>query len=244
MAMSASSSSSSSSSSNNWRPPAHWTFTGFRSASSNGAAPLNSAYSDESDEEYLAGYYDDGSMSASADGAVYPDGGLSPCVIKVIGVGGGGSNAVDRMLDTAVGGVDFWAINTDAQALGRSKAKGAKVLNIGAAATRGLGAGGNPEIGRMAVRTIVFVCVYCLCILFCPYFLYARSGAMLICCNVGRKGNTFLVRLMLPASANFSTLRLFSFLITNASTTTHCTKLYSNTTKTNRMTGGRVPGGN
>ncbi len=59
---------------------------------------------------------------------------------------------VDRMLDTAVGGVDFWAINTDAQALGRSKAKGAKVLNIGAGVTRGLGAGGNPEIGRLAAE--------------------------------------------------------------------------------------------
>lgn len=56
------------------------------------------------------------------------------------------------MLDTAVGGVDFWAINTDAQALGRSKAKGAKVLNIGAGVTRGLGAGGNPEIGRLAAE--------------------------------------------------------------------------------------------
>eukprot|EP00573_Skeletonema_grethae_P004686 CAMPEP_0201705248 /NCGR_PEP_ID=MMETSP0578-20130828/45173_1 /ASSEMBLY_ACC=CAM_ASM_000663 /TAXON_ID=267565 /ORGANISM="Skeletonema grethea, Strain CCMP 1804" /LENGTH=167 /DNA_ID=CAMNT_0048193445 /DNA_START=122 /DNA_END=621 /DNA_ORIENTATION=- len=71
--------------------------------------------------------------------AVIPDGGLSPCVIKVVGVGGGGCNAVDRMLDTRVSGVDFWAINTDAQALGRSKAKGARVLNIGTAATRGLG---------------------------------------------------------------------------------------------------------
>jgi len=81
-----------------------------------------------------------------------PDGGLSPCVIKVIGVGGGGCNAVDRMLDTAVGGVEFWALNTDAQALGRSKAKGAKVLNIGASVTRGLGAGGNPDIGRMAAE--------------------------------------------------------------------------------------------
>ena len=79
-----------------------------------------------------------------------PDGGLSPCIIKVVGVGGGGCNAVDRMLDTRVSGVDFWAINTDAQALGRSKAKGAKVLNIGTSATRGLGAGGNPEVGQMA----------------------------------------------------------------------------------------------
>jgi cell division GTPase FtsZ len=81
-----------------------------------------------------------------------PDGGLSPCVIKVIGVGGGGCNAVDRMLDTEVGGVDFWSINTDAQALGRSKAKGARVMNIGASVTRGLGAGGNPEVGRLAAE--------------------------------------------------------------------------------------------
>ena len=54
------------------------------------------------------------------------------------------------MLETRVGGVDFWAINTDAQALGRSKARGAKVLNIGSTATRGLGAGGNPDVGQMA----------------------------------------------------------------------------------------------
>ena len=88
----------------------------------------------------------------SPDGVLMPDGGLNPCVIKVIGVGGGGCNAVDRMLDTAVGGVQFWSLNTDAQALGRSKAKGARVLNIGAGATRGLGAGGNPEIGRLAAE--------------------------------------------------------------------------------------------
>lgn len=81
-----------------------------------------------------------------------PDGGLSPCVIKVLGVGGGGSNAVDRMLDSQVGRVEFWAINTDAQALGRSKAKGAQVLNIGSSVTRGLGAGGDPEVGRMAAE--------------------------------------------------------------------------------------------
>lgn len=81
-----------------------------------------------------------------------PDGGLSPCVIKVIGVGGGGSNAVDRMMETRVEGVEFWAVNTDAQALGRSKAKGARVLNIGSDVTRGLGAGGMPEIGRKAAE--------------------------------------------------------------------------------------------
>lgn len=81
-----------------------------------------------------------------------PDGGLSPCVIKVIGVGGGGSNAVDRMMDTRIEGVEYWAVNTDAQALGRSKAKGANVLNVGIGVTRGLGAGGNPEVGRMAAE--------------------------------------------------------------------------------------------
>lgn len=91
------------------------------------------------------------SMS-SRSAPLLPDGGLSPCVIKVVGVGGGGCNAVDRMLDTRVTGVDFWALNTDAQALGRSKAKGASVLNIGSAATRGLGAGGNPDIGKLAAE--------------------------------------------------------------------------------------------
>lgn len=92
------------------------------------------------------------SMVGTSEYAVLPDGGLSPCVIKVVGVGGGGCNAVDRMLDTRVSGVDFWALNTDAQALGRSKAKGAKVLNIGTAATRGLGAGGNPDVGQLAAE--------------------------------------------------------------------------------------------
>lgn len=88
----------------------------------------------------------------SSSVALMPDGGLSPCVIKVLGVGGGGSNAVDRMLDTRIGGVEFWAINTDAQALGRSKAKGASILNIGSSVTRGLGAGGNPDMGRLAAE--------------------------------------------------------------------------------------------
>lgn len=81
-----------------------------------------------------------------------PDGGLSPCVIKVLGVGGGGTNAVDRMLDSDISSVEFWAINTDAQALGRSKAKGANILTIGASVTRGLGAGGDPEVGRLAAE--------------------------------------------------------------------------------------------
>ena len=106
-----------------------------------------------SNYEVVGGIHTSSKLYGSGvDGALMPEGGLSPCVIKVIGVGGGGSNAIDRMMETRIGGVEFWAINTDAQALGRSKAKGAEVLNIGAAVTRGLGAGGDPEVGRLAAE--------------------------------------------------------------------------------------------
>jgi len=66
--------------------------------------------------------------------------------IKVIGVGGGGMNAVDRMIDAGLGGVDFVAMNTDIHVLELSRAKSR--LQLGANLTRGLGAGGNPEVGR------------------------------------------------------------------------------------------------
>jgi cell division protein FtsZ len=71
-------------------------------------------------------------------------------VIKVVGVGGGGVNAVNRMIEAGVGGVEFIAINTDAQALLMSDAD--LKLDIGRDATRGLGAGANPEIGREAAE--------------------------------------------------------------------------------------------
>lgn len=74
----------------------------------------------------------------------------SPCVIKVVGVGGGGGNAVNRMVETNIGGVEFWAVNTDAQAL--TKAAAPNTMNIGKDSTRGLGAGGNPEVGRSAAE--------------------------------------------------------------------------------------------
>jgi cell division protein FtsZ len=70
--------------------------------------------------------------------------------IKVVGIGGGGSNAVNRMIEEGLGGVDFIAINTDAQALMLSKAK--TRVRIGDKLTRGLGAGGNPEVGRKAAE--------------------------------------------------------------------------------------------
>ncbi|HEY7930132.1 MAG TPA: cell division protein FtsZ [Steroidobacteraceae bacterium] len=69
-------------------------------------------------------------------------------VIKVIGVGGGGGNAVSHMVTTGIEGVDFICINTDAQALKASKIKTS--LQIGSNITKGLGAGADPEVGRQA----------------------------------------------------------------------------------------------
>ena len=69
-------------------------------------------------------------------------------VIKVVGVGGGGTNAVNRMIEEGIRGVEFVAINTDAQALAISDAD--IKVHIGTEITRGLGAGANPEIGRKA----------------------------------------------------------------------------------------------
>jgi cell division protein FtsZ len=71
-------------------------------------------------------------------------------VIKVIGVGGGGTNAVNRMVDAGLTGVEFIAVNTDAQALLMSDAD--VKIHIGAQATRGLGAGADPEVGRAAAQ--------------------------------------------------------------------------------------------
>ncbi|BBL73532.1 cell division protein FtsZ [Methylomagnum ishizawai] len=69
-------------------------------------------------------------------------------VIKVIGIGGGGGNAVNHMVNSSIEGVDFICANTDAQALKSIKAR--SVIQLGNALTKGLGAGANPEIGRQA----------------------------------------------------------------------------------------------
>ena len=70
--------------------------------------------------------------------------------IKVIGVGGGGGNAVNRMIASEISGVEFWCVNTDSQALVLSNAP--KRLQVGQKLTRGLGAGGNPAIGQKAAE--------------------------------------------------------------------------------------------
>src|SRR5674476_288091 len=71
-------------------------------------------------------------------------------VIKVVGVGGGGTNAVNRMVDAGVRGVEFIAVNTDAQALGMCDAD--VKLHIGGNLTKGLGAGADPRVGRDAAE--------------------------------------------------------------------------------------------
>ena len=71
-------------------------------------------------------------------------------VIRVVGVGGGGTNAVNRMVDAGLTGVDFIAVNTDAQALLMCDAD--VKIHIGSQATRGLGAGADPVIGQAAAQ--------------------------------------------------------------------------------------------
>jgi cell division protein FtsZ len=71
-------------------------------------------------------------------------------VLKVAGVGGGGTNAVNRMVDAGLSGVEFIAVNTDAQALLMTDAD--LKIQIGAESTRGLGAGANPDVGRAAAQ--------------------------------------------------------------------------------------------
>jgi len=77
--------------------------------------------------------------------------GISPnAIIKVIGVGGGGGNAINRMIESHIEGVEYIAINTDAQALYYSKAT--TKINIGRGTTKGLGAGAKPDIGKRAAE--------------------------------------------------------------------------------------------
>ena len=76
--------------------------------------------------------------------------GCSPTVIKVVGCGGGGSNAVNRMIIRELSNVDFIVLNTDLQALNRSRAP--TKLAIGQKVTKGLGAGGKPEVGEQAAE--------------------------------------------------------------------------------------------
>lgn len=89
--------------------------------------------------------YNTNNYNGTDDVGMSPDG---TATIKVIGVGGGGNNAVDRMVDSGIRGVDFITVNTDRQQLLKSKAP--TKIQIGEKITRGLGAGANPDIGAQS----------------------------------------------------------------------------------------------
>ena len=80
----------------------------------------------------------------------FENGGESSVAIRVIGVGGGGGNAINRMITSGVRGIDFVTVNTDKQCLNYSAAT--MKLQIGEKLTHGLGAGSNPEVGRKAAQ--------------------------------------------------------------------------------------------
>ena len=84
------------------------------------------------------------------------DNGNESAVIKVIGVGGGGGNAVQHMVETEIDGVDFICANTDAQHL--SSLSVPSLLQLGNSVTKGLGAGANPDVGKQAALVIVNLC--------------------------------------------------------------------------------------
>ncbi len=79
-----------------------------------------------------------------------PAPGVNPAKIKVIGVGGGGGNAVNRMIKSGLTGVEFWLMNTDLQVLNCSQSK--NKIQLGAKLTNGLGAGGEPQVGEKAAE--------------------------------------------------------------------------------------------
>ena len=86
----------------------------------------------------------------SSDDTIQPAATANPAKIKVIGVGGGGGNAVNRMIKSGLSGVEFWLMNTDLQILNTSTCKNR--IQLGAKLTNGLGAGGEPQIGEKAAE--------------------------------------------------------------------------------------------
>jgi len=105
--------------------------------------------SDSNLRSFFSGNKKTSYSDTSSSQEVNPD--ISPsATIRVVGVGGSGGNAVNRMIETGIEGVEFITINTDAQALWHSKA--ASKINIGKGTTKGLGAGANPETGKRAAE--------------------------------------------------------------------------------------------
>ncbi|MFA5800391.1 MAG: cell division protein FtsZ [Candidatus Peribacteraceae bacterium] len=123
-------------------------FSGSRGSSSGSNGGLFSSKSSQASSSSSKSGDDDAGPSTGYQ-EVRPD--MAPsAVIRVLGIGGGGSNAVARMITSKVNGVEFIAVNTDAQALFHSPAS--TKVNIGRGTTRGLGAGANPDIGLQAAK--------------------------------------------------------------------------------------------
>ncbi len=116
----------------------------------NNASPHTNSYAnDGSGVQSVTAASNGSALSAEGpmSGDIVPS---SVARIKVIGVGGGGCNAVNRMIDSGLAGIEFWTVNTDAQALTYSSTTNA--MQLGQKLTRGLGAGGNPSIGQKAAE--------------------------------------------------------------------------------------------
>jgi len=108
-------------------------------------------------------------------------------VLKVVGMGGGGSNAINRMIELGLKGVDFIAVNTDAQALQSNLAP--TKIQIGPLITRGLGAGGNPQVGFEAAKESV------------EDLSYALQGADMVFLTAGMGGGTGTGSIAIAAQA-------------------------------------------
>src|SRR4051794_36437550 len=111
-------------------------------------ARLHKAFRSELPEELTAKPVGEDPFARSKKSGEVSAAGAGHPIIRVIGVGGAGVNAVNRMVDAEVSGVEFIAVNTDLQSLQQSDAD--ITLHIGPEATRGLGAGSDPELGRLA----------------------------------------------------------------------------------------------
>jgi cell division protein FtsZ len=134
--------------------PSSWSYTSSPSPDQGleQAHSASSCSSQPSLGEGLAANFEGNGAQTKAAG--YPEESMlsNAAKIKVVGVGGGGGNAVNRMAASNLKGVEFWSINTDAQALAQSSAPTVNRLQIGQKLTRGLGAGGNPAIGQKAAE--------------------------------------------------------------------------------------------
>jgi cell division protein FtsZ len=111
-------------------------------------ARLHKAFRAEIPEELVAQATGGDPFARGKPGATVSPAGIGHPIIRVVGVGGAGVNAINRMVDAEVAGVEFIAINTDLQSLQQSDAD--VTLHIGPEATRGLGAGSDPDLGRQA----------------------------------------------------------------------------------------------